>query len=87
MVFPLLMHGDVPVVELRHITCATPDEVAEESFGFWRAGDHTGSVFSVVTPVSRAPASAVPAARRCVSSEFDTHYWDESVDKLSSRTT
>jgi len=87
MVFPLLMHGDVPVVELRHITCATPDEAAEESFGFWRAGDHTGPAFSVITPVSGPLSSAVLVPRGPVPSEFDTRYWDKSVAELSTRAT
>ena len=63
MIFPLLMHGDVPVVELRHITCATPDGVAEESFGFWGAADHTVPPFSVITPVSGPLSSAIRAAQ------------------------
>jgi hypothetical protein len=87
MVFPLLMHGDVPVVELRHITCATPDGVAEESFWFRSAADHTVPAFSVFTPVSGPLAPAVLAAAGPVFSELDTRYWDNPVVELSSWTT
>jgi hypothetical protein len=87
MIFPLLMHGDVPVVELRHITCATPDGVAEESFGFRGAADHTVPAFSVVTPVAGGPGTALPESRIRGFSEFATHYGDKPVVDPSSLTT